>query len=427
MKKITYKGIDENVYYEKLPNGLEIYMYPSSTAKNYYLAYNVRFGSVDVEFKSGREKNFTKVPNGTAHFLEHQMFQEDDGHTAFEYFATLGSSVNAFTTYNYTSYEVTASEHFKENLEYLLQYVENPVFKAQSVAKEKGIIKEEIKMYDNTPMSVLNFGLEYNLNNVDGHKYLISGTEEDIKEITPETLEKCYETFYTPSNMFLVITGKFLPLEALGIVKSIESEREEMAKKKITRRIPREPVEVALPYEERQMDVSIPKLKIAYKLDKNDFKNYDDFTLKIYFDAILTAKFGEISDLYENMNEENLTLYGIYATRDIRDDYILLSFEFETEYKEQVIDLVRSELKNIKLSKEELERVKKMDIANFILHFDDIMEVAQDLEEDILYNGRVCEDIIDIYKDMNLQTANSIASKITIDDECIYYIDKLAN
>ncbi len=426
MKKIVYKGVEETVYYEKLPNGLDVYMYPSDTAKNFYLAYNVRFGSVDTEFKVGKEKRFTSVPNGTAHFLEHQMFQEDDGHTAFEYFATLGSSVNAFTTYNYTSYEVTASDHFKENLEYLLRYVENPVFKQNSVSKERGIIKEEIRMYDNTPMSVLNFGLEYNLNNVDGHKYLISGTEEDIKEISAETLQNCYDAFYTPSNMFLVLTGKFLPLEALGIIKSVENEREEQPRKKITRKVYKEPVEVDLPYDVREMDVSVPKLKVAYKIDKDDFKNYSDLDLKIYLDAILVAKFSDISDLYESLTEQNLVMYGMYATRDVRDDYVVLTFEMETDYRDQVLDLIRAELRNIKLSKEELERVKKSNIAAFILHFNDIMDVAQDIEDDVLSSNRITDDIFDIYKNMDLRMANDIASKINIDNECVYFIDKLS-
>lgn len=424
MKKIIYNGTDEAVYYEKMPNGLEVFMYPSSKAKNFYLTYNVKFGSVDTEFKVGRDKKYTKVPNGTAHFLEHQMFQEDDGKTAFEYFSALGSSVNAFTTYNYTSYEVIAADKFKENLEYLLKYVENPVFKAGSVAREKGIIKEEIKMYDNAPMSVLNFGLEYNLNVVDGHKYLISGTEEDIKEIDAETLETCYDTFYTPSNMFLVLTGKFLPLEALGIIKAVEEKRVEENKRKVVKKIRKEPIEVERVYEERQMDVSTPKLKVAYKLDKAKFRDYNDLDLKIYLDAILTSKFGVVSDLYESLTEENLVMRDIYPFREVRDDYILISFEVETDYKEQVLDLIRAELRNIKMSKEELERIKRSNIATFILHFNDIIEVAQDIEDDVLSNGKIKENIIDLYKNMDIKTANEIASLIKPKNECVYFIDK---
>lgn len=426
MKKIVYKGIDETVYYEKLSNGIDVYMYPSKLAKNFYLTFNVKFGSVDTEFKKGKEKKFTKVPDGTAHFLEHQMFQEDDGTTVFQKFAELGSSVNAFTTYGQTCYEVVASDNFKENLETLLDYVQNPVFKASSVAKEKGIIKEEIKMYDNTPAAVLNFGLEYNLNNSDKHKFKISGEEEDIKEVTPEVLEACYDTFYTPSNMFIVLTGKFNPHEALGIIKLNQSRKEFKPESKVTRKKIREVLEVATRYEEREMDVGIPKLKIGYKLDKDSFKGYSNLEIKIYLDAILQAKFGPTSDLLEKCRNENLVMYDINASREIRDDYVLLTFEVETEYKEEVVDLIRKELKNIKMTKDELERIKRVDIANFILHFDDILAVAEDIEDDVLDNNKITDDILEMYKNMNITVANKIASLIKTKNESIYFIDRLS-
>lgn len=425
MKKITYKGADEVVFYEKLPNGLEVFMYPNEKARNFYLAFNVKFGSMDTEFKCDKEKKFTSIPNGTAHFLEHQMFQEDDGTTAFEYFGKLGSSVNAFTTYGYTSYEVIACSSFKENLAYLLDYVQNPVFKTASVNKERGIIKEEIKMYDNTPMSVLNFGLEYNLNKQDKHKYLISGTEEDIKEITAETLEKCYDVFYHPSNMFLVLTGKFSPLEALGIIKTNQANKEFPPKKKVSKKTIHESIEVEAPYEERQMDVSVPKLKVAYKIDKNKFKNMSDIKLKIYLDAILQIKFGIASDLLEKMIDEKLIPWDLYPAREVRDDYVMLSLEMETEYKEEVLDLIRNELKNIKITKEELERIKKANIANFFLHFNDIMEVAQDIEDDVLANGKIEENILEYYKNLELKEINAVASAIDIKNESVFFISKL--
>lgn len=425
MKKINFKNTDETIFYEKLPNGLEVYMYPKDTAKNFYLTFNVRFGSTDTEFKKGNSKKYTKVPNGTAHFLEHQMFEEGGGHSAFEYFAKLGSSVNAFTTYNYTSYEVVSSTNFKENLEILLDYVQNPVFQEKSVNKEKGIIKEEIKMYDNTPGAVLNFGLENNINKYDNHKYLISGTIEDIKDITAETLDKCYETFYTPHNMFMVLTGKFSPLEAIGIIKENQNNKSFPAKSKVTKRRPKEPTEVALAYEEREMDVSVPKLKIGYKIDKNKFKGFSDLLIKIYLDAILQIKFGATSDLLENLLEENLIMFDMYTSREIREDYIYLSFEMETEYKEEVIDLIRQELKNIKITSEEIERVKKSNISSFILHFNDIISVAEDIEDDLMSSGKIEDNIMNIYSDMNVTNANKIAALLDTKNESIYFINRI--
>lgn len=423
MKKIIYKGVLETVYYEKLKNGLEVFMYPNKAARNFYLTFNVKFGSVDTEFKSDGDKRFTKVPNGTAHFLEHQMFQEEDGHTAFEKFAKLGSSVNAFTTYNQTCYEVVASDNFKENLEYLIDYVQNPVFKSSSVQREKGIIKEEISMYDNTPGSVLNYGLEDNLNVKDHHKYSISGTEEDIKEITPEDLEACYDVFYTPTNMFMVLTGNFAPLEALGIIKSNQAKKEFKEEKKIIRKRIHEPSYVACPYKEVNMDVATPKVKIAYKFDKSKFKGYTLTELKVYLDLILQAKFGETSDLLEKLLEENLIMWDLYPSHDVRDDYIVISFEAETDYKEEVIDLIREELKDMKLDRSEVEMIKKSFISNFILHFNDIIAVAESIEDDILSNDKVENDIMDIYKSLNVSTANAIIKELKQSDETIFIIN----
>ncbi len=425
MRKITYREVDEVVYYERLKNGMDVYMYPQSRAKNFYLTVNVKFGSVDTEFKVGKDKKFTSVPNGTAHFLEHQMFQEGDGKTAFEVFSKLGSSVNAFTSYNQTCYEVVASDNFKENLEELLDYVQNPVFKAQSVNQEKGIIKEEIRMYDNTPMAALNFGLEYNLNKVDRHKYLISGTEEDIKGVTPEDLMNCYEAFYNPLNMFIVLTGKFNPHEALGIIKENQAKKEFKEPEKVTKKKYHEPMEVEKSYEEREMDVGISKVKVAYKLDKHAFRGISDIELKVYLDLILQARFGPTSDLNDAMQSENLIMSDMSLYREIRDDYILISFDIETEYKEEVIDMIRKELKNIKVSREEVERIKRANIANFIMHFNDIIAVAEDIEDDIISYNKIQEDIMEVYRGLDVVTANKVASLINTEHESIFYIKKL--
>ena len=425
MKTIKYKGIDETIYYEKLPNGLEIYMYPSDTAKNFYLTFNTRFGSMDTEFKLESDKKFTTIPHGTAHFLEHQMFQEDGEENAFQKYAKLGSSINAFTTYNLTCYEVIASDNFKENLELLLDYVQNPVFKSASVSKEKNIIKEEIKMYDNNPNAKSNFGLEYNLNNKDNHKYLISGTEEDIKRITPEILENTYDVFYHPSNMFLVLSGRFKPLEALGIIKENQNKKDFKESYKIIRKRPKEPLKVSNPYESINLSVTIPKIRMAYKLDKKTFKGYSDLELRIYLDTILTIKFGSTSDILEHLTDSNLITWDIYTSRSIRDDYILITLGFESDYPSEVIDLIREELSNIKITKEEINRIKKYSISNFIFHFNDNISIAEDIQDDIISSNKIETDIMDEYNNLNVKDANVVASNINLDNECIYIVDKL--
>lgn len=424
MEEIKYNGTDEIVYHERLDNGMDVYMYPIKSAKNFYITLNVKYGSVIDEFKLEGDKKSIIIPHGTAHFLEHQLFQEEDGHTAFENFAKLGSSVNAFTTYDLTCYEVVASENFKENLNTLLDFVQNPIFKAGSIQKEKGIIKEEIKMYDNMPGAVLNFGLEYNLNIKDNHKYLISGTEEDIKNIDSDILYKVYDAFYNPNNMFMVITGNFKAHEALGIIKSNQTNKEFGEERKIITKITKEPIKVFNDYEKRIMNVSMPKLKIAYKISKEDFKEYDKTTLKIYLDAILYLKFGPSSDLGEKLLSENLSNWDISFSSDIRENYIAIFIEISSEYVEEVIKLVEEEIENLNITKDEINRIKKINISNFVFHFNDLISVCESIQDDIISNETIVKDIKNIYENLNEKEANKIASLINIENSSIFIIDK---
>ena len=423
MKKIRYEGVDEVVYFEKLTNGLEIYMYPNNKAKNFYLTFNTKFGSLDTEFKFEKNSKVEKLPHGTAHFLEHQMFRCSDGSTAFEGFASLGSSINAYTSYDVTCYEVISSDKLKENLELLLNFVQDPYFKAANVNSEKKIIKEEINMYKDTPSSKLNFGLEYNLNINDNHKYLISGEVGDIKKITPEVLTLAYDTFYHPENMFMIITGKFKPLEILGIIKENQSKKEFNPYKNIIKIHKKEPMKLSKSYEAVKMNVNTPKIKIAYKIPKKDLKNYNYNILSIYLDLILESKFGCTSDLTESLLEENLITDSLTTSRDIRDDYVLISIETESEYKEQVIDLITNTIHNMKISKEELERFKRVSISNYILHFDDIISVQEGIQEDVLKNGKVTTNMHELYKSLSLGEANKIISLMDFSNECIYIIE----
>ena len=186
MKKIKIEKTDEFLYYKKLNNGLELYVLPNISQKNFYITFSTKFGSINTEFKTSNNSNFKKVPNGIAHYLEHLMFNMESG-SAFDFFSKLGASVNAFTSYNVTCYEVFSSTYFKENLNYLLDYVQTPYFTKEGVINERGIIKEEINMYENNPNTELTYKAYENIFVNDLRKNYISGTKEDIKKITVET------------------------------------------------------------------------------------------------------------------------------------------------------------------------------------------------------------------------------------------------
>jgi len=125
MKKIKFNKTNEYLFYHKYDNGLELYVVPNLNQKNFYITFSTRFGSKNTEFKTNKDEKYIKVPNGIAHYLEHIMFNMENG-SAFDFFSKLGSSVNAFTSYDITCYEVFSSTYFKENLNYLLDYVQTP-------------------------------------------------------------------------------------------------------------------------------------------------------------------------------------------------------------------------------------------------------------------------------------------------------------
>jgi len=423
MENIKYNKVDETVFYEKLDNGIEVYMYPIKGAKNFYMTFNVRFGSLNTEFKYSKDKNFTVVPQGTAHFLEHQLFMEEDG-TAFEKFAELGSSVNAFTTYDLTCYEVIASENLEDNLNLLLDFVQNPIFKQSNVNKEKSVIKEEIKMYDNIPGAVLNFGLEYNLNVKDRHKYLISGTESDVVKVDAETLYAAYDVNYQPQNMFIIITGNFKPHEVMGIIKENQLSKEFEPFRTIKNKEIKEPNSVFLDYEERNMNVNIPKVKIAFKYSKKDFEGIESPLLKIYLDGLLYLKFGPSSDLTEKLKTENLTSFDLSYSYDIRGDYIVIFIDFESPYKEEIIKLIEEEISSLKLDDDEIKRLKNINKSNFILHFNDLIGVCESLQDDIIHEKRVVNNMYDLYDKLNKKEGNKVAKILNSYNVSIFVINK---
>ena len=215
MKKIKIEKTNEYLYYKKFDNGLELYVLPNINQKNFYITYSTKFGSCNTEFKVNN--NYITVPHGIAHYIEHLKFNLKNG-SAFDFFSKLGSSVNAFTSYDVTCYEVFSSTYFKENLNYLLDYVNTPYFTKELVNNERGIITEEIRMYESNPNTELTYKAYKNLFVNDLRKNYISGNIDDIKKINVDNILDCYNTFYNPNNMFIIITGNVNPYEALAII-----------------------------------------------------------------------------------------------------------------------------------------------------------------------------------------------------------------
>ena len=427
MKEIKINKTNEIMYYEKLNNGLEVYIVPNVYQKNFYITFNTKFGSINTEFKTKEEKTFKKVPNGIAHYLEQLMFNMEDG-TAFDYFSKLGSSVNAFTTYDLTCYEVYSSTYFKENLEYLLDYVQTPYFTNELVNNERGIISEEIKMYDNNPNTEITYSAYKNIFVNDNRKYLISGTIEDIKKINKDNLYDCYNTFYNPNNMFVVITGNVNPYEAIGIIENNQNKKR-FNDISINNKEINEVNKVNKEYEEKKMNVEINKLNVSYKIPRKLFKklNLMDIELNSYISILFNILFGSTSIIQDKLISSKVIQNGINVNKTFTKDFIIISIVSETDYPDTLIRYIRETINNISIEKDTLDRKLKVYKSNYILHFDDIELVNNNIQDNIILYGEFIDDYMDLYDKININMINEIGKSLKNIKESVLIIKPKLN
>ena len=155
MERIKLNNIDEEIYYEKLDNGLDVYLFNKEGCTNNYVTFTTRFGSIYNEFVPIDENSMVKVPLGVAHFLEHKVFVQESDPQPEEFYASSGALCNAYTTFKNTTYLFSGPNNLKENINFLLDYVQKPFFTEENVESEKGIITQEIHMCDDDPTDVL--------------------------------------------------------------------------------------------------------------------------------------------------------------------------------------------------------------------------------------------------------------------------------
>lgn len=410
MKKIKLENTNEVLYYDKLDNGLEVYMLPNNNVNKFYLTLNTRFGSINTKFKYDNKEY--DMPKGIAHYLEHLSFNMENG-SVFDHYSKIGSSINAFTTYDITSYNVTSNNRFKENLEYLLEYVYTPYFTKELFQSEKGVIEEEVKMYKDDPgMTIVNG----TLNNVfvnDERKYLVGGTVKDVKSIKLEDVITCYNAYYNPKNMFLIITGNFNPNEALAITS------EQMNKLNINNDFnvkdiyPKEPEKVNKKEEIIKMNVDKPKVSIGIKLPKNNFKSLkvDNYLLKIYISSILDINFGNTSLLLEELQKGSIIDDLDYTVIESNDYFIVLILS-STYYPEYFKDKVIEKFNSLNIEDSDLKRVAKVNISNYILLFDSVVAVNNYIMDEVMDNNEVNTGFMNIMRNLNIDTCKKILTKL---------------
>jgi predicted Zn-dependent peptidase len=374
---------------------------------NYYATFATHFGSLNYKFKAPGEETITTVPDGVAHFLEHKLFEEEDGINALDKLSKVGANANAYTSFNHTAYLFSCNSRFDEAFDILLSFVQNPYLTDENVTKEKGIIAQEIKMYDDDPDWQVYFDLLYALYG-DKHAVTkdIAGTVESIGEITPEILYRCYNTFYDPSNMVICVSGDVDPERVLEKIKiSVKSQKEKPAIERYYGEITPGVFNKKI---EKKMDVSIPMTAIGFKdtkaqrLRKAGYSedNYDLVKRDVAIEILLAIIAGDSSNVFEELYKDGTITKSIGGEFTFEEDYAFSAFSFESENVDKVVKRITDEIEKLKaegISDAIFERTKKTLYGGYVRTFNDSINTARAFTSDY-FKGVNSFDFIEAYK-----------------------------
>lgn len=372
MQIIENNQIQEKVYTQKLSNGLKVMIIPKKTQKK-YIIWGVNYGSIDHKFiVDGKE---ITVPDGIAHYMEHKLFEQSNGTNSLDVLSGMGVNANAYTTNNHTAYLFEDNNgKFFEALAEFMNYVQNPYFTDENVEKERGIIEQEIMMYDDYPdwklyMNAIQAMYHKNPINID-----VAGTKETIAEITKEKLYQAYHAFYRPDNMAIVICGDFEPEKLISEIeaKMTLKNPEQMVK----RCYEPEPEEIVQNRKEAQMNISMPLFMIGYK-DESHSENQlkKDLALDVLFNILV----GDSSELYQSLYEQGLLQTEPSLIYENSKTYSHVLIQGQSETYDEVIQKWNDAVENLKqngIEDEIFERMKKKMYGEYVKSYNDVSSIA---------------------------------------------------
>lgn len=301
----SYKELNEVIYSDRLKNGLTVKMIPKSDYSSVYAVLFTEYGSIDHIFRPRGERDYRTFPYGVAHFLEHKLFETENGDVS-QVFSSQGASVNAFTSNTKTAFMCSFTSNSKKNIETLLDFVQNPFFDPQSVEDEKSIISQEILMYNDDPDWVLTQGLIENLYPDHPVRIDVAGTPDSVQEVTVDMLKKNYETFYHPENMQMILIGNIDPEETLQWIKYTQENSSYPSPVKIERSGLEASAGEIIRLREVLLPVNLPKVSVGVKGHCFDLNEKEAFRHIICMEILLDLLFGETSATYLSLYNDNL-------------------------------------------------------------------------------------------------------------------------
>ena len=420
MQVIENLQVKEKLYIEKLENGLTVMIIPKKDIQKKYIIFGTNFGSIDNKFIVPGQTKQTQIPDGVAHFLEHKMFEQENGVNSLDKLSSLGVNANAYTTNDHTAYLFEGTDNFYEALDELMDYIQHPYFTYENVEKEKGIIAQEIKMYDDHPGWQVYMNAMKCMYNTFPIRIDIAGTVESISKIDKDILYNCYNTFYHPSNMVLVVCGDFSPGEIL----------EEIKKRLIKRRIigeikriyPEEKEEIYEKEKTVKMEVSNPLFVLGFK----DKKPKKETIVKkhITIEILLNMIIGKSSKLYKKLYEEGLLLSQPDLEYEFSKQYAHILISGQSKDPKKVMSEIIKQIKKMQeenLEEEEFNRIKKKIYGDYITEYNDVGDISRMFLADY-FKGINSFDYIENYNLVGIEYAHQILKDCFREDNFVMSI-----
>lgn len=423
MEKITIKKINEDIYFEKLDNGLTVYLYTNKNIHNNYVTFTTKYGSIYNEFNEVGQDKLIKVPNGIAHFLEHKVFVQEEGPQPEEFYGKNGGLSNAYTTFKNTTYLFSGTDNIEENVNYLLDFVQNLYITDENVESEKGIITQEINMCNDRPSDILYDTIRKNTIKVNPFKESIIGTVSEINSITKELLQKCYDRFYHPSNMFLVVTGNFDKDRVMEVIKKNQAAKTFPKTSDIKAPKYKEPDKVVREMEVVKCNTNIPKIAYTIKVPINKFK-IEKRKLSIYMFIIFNILFGDTSQFDEDAKRDGVITNTLFYNILNIDTHFIVSLINSSDEYDELIKRIDDKFKNIDISERDLERKKRVLISNEVFSYESIEMVNEMIIDNIIFDNKIDDDVISLVQSLNIDELREIVGQIEFDNKSIVILKK---
>ncbi len=422
MKEIKLDLVDEKLIYEKLENGLEVYIVRKKDFNSNYASFISKFGGLDIEFIPIGEKEFVKMPAGIAHFLEHKLFEQEKEPQVHDFYKQSGTYVNAMTGYKRTKYIFSGPSNFKENLNFLLDYVQSPYFTDENIEKEKGIIIEEAKMCLDDKSRLFSETIMKNLYKKVPYDKKIIGDIEDIKSMTKEDIYRCYNSFYHPSNMALLIVTNKDEKEILELVKNNQSKKEFEKDFKIIRKEYDEDVSVRKEYEEIKTDVTETRVGYSLKFDLKDF-NASRREVFDYLYIMFGILIGNLSNFNLELKEKNIIKndlgYSVNNYNTGKNEFITVHIYSLTDNIKEYISLLEKQLICNNFKKEEFELYRKNIISDFNYSFNSVNGIMNFLTSEYEFQGKIDNDSIKEELNLNYDRFRKVISHFNLNNKSI--------